>query len=289
MIIESHLPALPELEFARIPVASQSRYLGDRYSFMQSGDPKLPCLLLLHGIGANSTYFRFQFEQLADSFHVVAWNAPGYWMSDALAQATPHAIHYAQAVADFVQALNLKPLVLAGNSFGSVVAQAYAMHDPQNVQALVLTGTGVGQKFVSPERRSQLEARTQRITRGSYSYGDNGVDALVGPDTPGYVKRMMVEVSRGTQASGLLPATAFRLSDFFTPDHADQLTMPVLMMQGSEDRINPRQDNADLLLPKLSNGRLELLPGIGHLPEIESPLIYAKHLKDWVQGLSYEP
>ena len=56
--------------------------------------------------------------------------------------------------------------------------------------------------------------------------------------------------------------------------------MPVLMIQGSEDRTNRREENADLLLPHLRNGRLEVLPGIGHLPEAEAPQAYESLLEE---------
>ena len=275
-------PALPEVRFARIPLESQTHYLGDRFSYLEAGPTDQPCVLFLHGIGSNASYYRFQLAALSSQFRLVAWNAPGYWMSDNLKTENPNDDDYAKAVVDFTQALGLQKFILCGNSFGSVVAQAFAIRHPERVARLILTGTGVGQQQVSPERREKFEARARRIRLGSYQYGDAGVDNLVGPQATAALRAMLVEVARGTQAAGLLRAVSFRLSSFFTPDLASAMTMPVLLVQGSEDRVNPRQENADLLLPQLPKGRLVELPGIGHLPEVEAPNAFNQLLLDFV-------
>ncbi len=162
------------------------------------------------------------------------------------------------------------------------MAQAFAIAHPDRVSHLVLTGTGVGQKTLSTERRQAFEARAQRVQQGSYQYGDAGVDALVAAGTPAWLRAHLVEIARGIQAEGLLRAVAFRLSDFYSPEHAAALAMPVLMVQGSEDRTNPRESNCDLLLPRLSRGRLEVLPGVGHLPEVEAPQVFHGLLREFL-------
>jgi tripartite-type tricarboxylate transporter receptor subunit TctC len=58
-------------------------------------------------------------------------------LSDAFKADTVQASDYAQAVCDFANALGLDRFVLTGNSFGSAVAQAFAIHHPERVRALV--------------------------------------------------------------------------------------------------------------------------------------------------------
>ena len=48
------------------------------------GRVDLAPVLLLHGIGANSLHWRYQLAGLANRFRLIAWNAPGYLLSDSL-------------------------------------------------------------------------------------------------------------------------------------------------------------------------------------------------------------
>jgi pimeloyl-ACP methyl ester carboxylesterase len=277
------LPPLPELRLARIPASSQHRYRGDRFSYLEKGPPTAPVILMLHGIGAHAAYFRFQLDELSTNHRVIAWNAPGYMLSDAFKPEQIQAADYAQAVSDFAEALGLDRFILTGNSFGSAVAQAFAIAHPERVQALVLTGTGVGQTELSPSRRDAFLNRIERVQLGSYQYADSGIDHMIGPDTPDSVRQMMLDITRAIQPLGLQQAVSFRLSDFYSPALAHRLKMPVLLVQGDLDRTNPREENADLLLPQLANGTLEIWANTGHLPEIEQPLRFARTLHSFLQ------
>jgi abhydrolase domain-containing protein 6 len=52
---------------------------------------------------------------------------------------------------------------------------------------------------------------------------------------------------------------------------AAKVTAPVLMISGNEDRVNPIDKNAAVLAKAMPKARLEILEGVGHLPEVEAP------------------
>jgi pimeloyl-ACP methyl ester carboxylesterase len=292
------VPPLPELRFARIPPQSQHRYEGDRFSYLESGPANTtadttadttegtdyrPVILMLHGIGAHAAYFRFQLAALSQHFRVIAWNAPGYGLSDVMVTKTPTHKDYALAVLDFAESLSLEKFVLTGNSFGSAVAQAFAIHFSDRVLCLLLSGTGVGQLKISEEREKSFLQRVTDMRRGGYQYGDAGVDRLVAKNTSLQIKNLMIDVSRGLLAAGLERAVAFRLTSFFTPHHVHKLTMPILLIQGSEDRTNPRLENADLLIAAKPSCEFEDWQDIGHLPEIEDSTRFSATLARFAQ------
>ncbi len=280
-------PALAPLRLARIAPAAQPRYCGDRWSYLEAGPARGPCIVMLHGIGAHADYFRFQLAALSAHWRVIAWNAPGYGLSDDLRTPAPQAGDYAQALADFLHSVRVDECLLVGNSFGSAVAQAFAVAQPQRVRGLLLSGAGIGQRELSAQRRAAFEDRIARIRQGAYQYGDRGVDHLVGAAAPAALRQWLTEVARGLHVRGLENAAAFRLSSFCSLDHLAHLDMPVLMVQGSEDQINPRQDNADLLLAGLPQAQLQLWQGVGHLAEVEAPACFNQTLADFARSLDW--
>lgn len=263
------IPALPELRFAPIPEGRRNAYTGDRFSYMEAGDRNAPAVLLLHGLGGNCFHWRYQYAGLADRYRVIAWNAPGYVLTDNFVTEDPTGRDYAQAVLDFAQAVGVEKFFLVGNSFGSAVAQCVAGYHPDRVIRMALTGTGIGQHELSPERREYLIGRARGIEKGSYAYGSGDISRLVGPDTPEHILQLVRDSLRATNVQGLLRAVRFRSSNLYTPDLAPAMTMPVLLLQGEADQVNPGEKNAYVLIEHLPNGRLVKLPGLGHLPEIE--------------------
>lgn len=263
------LPPLPELRFAEIPANSRHRYVGDRFCYMETGQLDLPPVLLLHGIGANSLHWRFQLAALADRFRLIAWNAPGYLLSDNLRAETPTCRDYLDALDDLLSALGVNGFDIVANSFGTRVAQCFAYHRPGRIRRAVFTGTSIPQGTSAEERARGVEARARMIERGGYGFGDRA-PALLGSAATADTLAMVQQTLRATNPVGFMQAARF-IAEAEMPPVAAGLTMPLLMVQGSEDRVAPAARNADLLAAALPHARLITLAGCGHLPEVEFP------------------
>lgn len=101
---------------------STYRWRGFDVAYTEAGDPESPDLLLLHGINAagSSHEFRYVVDALAEQYHVLAPDLPGFGHSDRPPLMYSGSL-YVTFVRDFVRDLADEPTVVA-----SSLAAAYA-------------------------------------------------------------------------------------------------------------------------------------------------------------------
>jgi pimeloyl-ACP methyl ester carboxylesterase len=93
---------------------------------------------------------------------------------------------------------------------------------------------------------------------------------------------LVSSVVRATNPRGFMHGVRLGLAEGYSPEEvAPKLDFPVLLISGREDRVNPIDDNAAVLVKALPQGKLEILDGAGHLPEVELPDTVNRMLRDF--------
>lgn len=264
------IPPLPEMSYAQ--VVDKSKFNGDRWSYMAAGQDTKPAIICLHGYGGSSADWRYQLHELSNSYRVIAWNAPGYMLSDELKTDYPTCKDYADALADFLNALKLDKVYLLGNSFGSRVSQCFAYHYPERVIKMAFAGPSAGKKNISYEERERyVNMRYDQIKDGPFAFASKRVEALLAPNSSPELIELARKGMRGVSPRMFMRGTNFMMAEDHYPEKiATKATMPVLVMAGTEDKVSPINLNAEPIAKIFQSAQLKILNGIGHLPHLEA-------------------
>jgi pimeloyl-ACP methyl ester carboxylesterase len=108
--------------------------------YREAGPKDAPTILLLHGLPSSSRMFQPLLTRLADNYHLVAPDYPGYGHSD-WPDPTQFAYtfdHIASVMDGFTQALGLSRYTLYMQDYGGPVGFRMALTHPERVQALIV-------------------------------------------------------------------------------------------------------------------------------------------------------
>jgi len=240
---------------------------GLRIAYERAGEG--PPLVLVHGyVGdGKGTWWR-QIEALSKEFMVVAWDGPGAGRSSD----PPESFRmpdYADCLARFIEALELKRPHVGGLSFGGGLALELYRRHPAIPRSLILAGAYAGWAGSLPP-----EVVQHRLTQ-ALSLADMPAERLVGEVIPTMFSRSapasMIE-DFAANMSAFHPigframATAFAEADL--RDVLPTIEIPTLLLYGDEDARAPL-DVAEALHAAIRGSKLVVLPGVGHISSVE--------------------
>jgi|SRR5947209_4425455 len=117
--------------------------------YREAGDPQGQTVLLLHGFPTSSAQYQGLIDRLADRFHLVAPDYPGFGHTEPL-EGTTTFERLADVVEGFVDALGLERYALYVFDFGAPVGFRLAMRRPQSVDALVIQNGNAYEAGIGP-------------------------------------------------------------------------------------------------------------------------------------------
>ncbi|MET3653135.1 alpha/beta fold hydrolase [Dyella japonica] len=108
--------------------------------YREAGSRDNPCVLLLHGFPTSSHMFRNLIPALADSYHVVAPDYPGYGQSDMPDRKafTYSFDRYAEIVDKLLSELDIKRYAMYVMDYGAPVGWRLALKHPEQVTGLII-------------------------------------------------------------------------------------------------------------------------------------------------------
>jgi pimeloyl-ACP methyl ester carboxylesterase len=229
-----------------------------------------PPVVFLHGWPVDSREFVRQLDGLSDAYRVIAWDAPGAGGSSD-PQEGASLEDWADWLAEFVGALDLPSVHVAGLSWGGGLALAFAQRHRSLVRSLVLMSAYAGWRGSLPadEVQRRLDLMIANTRRPAEQWVPAMLDTLL---PPGSATSLSEELA--TMLSELHPAaTRVALTAFAEADLGPRLSeidVPTLMLYGELDVRSPRAV-WEPIHRAIVDSKLVLVPDVGHMVDMQAP------------------
>jgi pimeloyl-ACP methyl ester carboxylesterase len=269
--------APPSLQFRTIH--------GYRRAFRIAGSG--PAILMIHGVGDNSTTWETVHTQLAQRFTVIAPDLLGHGESDK-PRADYSLAAFANGMRDLLAVLGIDRVTIVGHSLGGGIAMQFAYQYPHLVERIVLVSSGGVTTDVSPALRLaalpmgsealamlrvpgalpalQLVGRVVEKTLGSTKFGRDLPDGL----------RLFEGLVKKPGALSAFSRTLRSVVDgrgqFVTMLDRSYLmqSIPLQLIWGSDDLVIP-VSHARIVHEAIPGSRLEIFENSGHMPFHDHP------------------
>jgi 3-oxoadipate enol-lactonase len=243
---------------------------GVAINYQDTGGDGVP-LVLVHGWPLSSQMWVAQIEAVAPR-RVIAPDLMGFGASDAPDDPSAYSMDvFARQVLAVIDAAGGGPVVLGGLSMGGYVCFAVFRAAPDEIAALVLADTRAeGDTPETSEKRVAQQAQVR-------SEGTEGLisELLVSLPAPAAVASnphlvLHLKALMRNPAAGIVGGLEAMKARPDSRPLLESIHVPVLVIAGEEDSVTPL-DGARRLEESIETAELVVIPGAGHLSNLERP------------------
>lgn len=244
--------------------------------YLELGRREAPCVVFLHGFGADLLTWQMCLVPLAATYRVIALDLPGHGRSSP--DVGPANLTFMTDWLDeALDVLGVREAHIVGHSMGAKIALGYALAQPERVASLALISpAGLGGEFHHDTLDAFLCDSENAESLAEQLLGPKGV-ALI-PALAQSLRQAADPARAGALQKLLGQAKTYGLA--LSPEGFDwsKIRVPIAVMWGDHDRLIPMPE-ARRLPPKAP---MHLIAGAGHLPHMEASGAVVAHLKEFL-------
>lgn len=243
-------------------------------------------VVLLHAFPLSADMWRPQLERVADGWRLIAPDLRGFGPGAAVLEGRTSIDDLAAGVDAVLDALGIESAAIGGLSMGGYVTFALFRRSPGRFNAIVLADTK------APADTAEGKAARQKMLdlvrrEGPPAVASQMVPKLLGetsrrdrPELEGLVRDMIVS-NHAEGIAGAIEAMMDRPDS--TPLLSSRLSIPALVLVGAEDTLTPPAES-ETMQQRMERSRLVVLPGAGHLSNLETPDAFSQALEDFLSS-----
>lgn len=215
---------------------------------LEAGDPAVRPVVLLHGSCTNSAFWFNEIMALMPKYHVFAVDIIGEAGNSAEYRPDLQSEEFTQWLRETLEQLRIERVILCGNSLGSWLALNYAVRHPQDVKELLLFAPA-GLSKMNDAYRAKAEEAEQDDEPLKMEDGE-GMPQMI-------VDFINLILSGFNPIAEELPG--------YSDKEVEKLTMPLLMVAGTEDDLIDQPATAAFLKLHAPQAEVHLLEHTGHM------------------------
>lgn len=251
------------------------------YDDKGSGQP----IVFVHGHPFNHTMWKYQISHFSKEYRLIMPDLRGYGRTEI----TPGRVMLDEMALDILHLLDvlqIEQAVLCGLSMGGQIVLDFYRLFPHKVKALIIVDSDA--RGETPETyRQRMQKAATILEVGMKQHTDDTIHEYIAPasmkNTPVYTH--LYEMMTTTPAEGAAAAHKGRGQ---RRDHLPILPhihVPTLIVVGEEDFFTP-EPIARLMSDAIPGAQLAVIPGAGHLPNMEKPDEFNTIVNSFLRKLS---
>jgi esterase len=271
------------------PAPHESRYVeanGLRLHYLDYGTQDRPPMLCLHGGAVTAHWFDFVVGGFTAACHVRALDQRGHGESDRPIPPDYRYDCYASDLAQVIEKLDLRDVVLVGHSMGGLVSLVYAAHHPEHVRALVVVDSTLRS---TPERVALLHQVGSREGRSYATEEEFIANFKVRPEgtqaAPAIIRYLAERGGRqgddGRWRHKFDRNVYSKRELIDIPPYWDRIRMPALIVKGGlSDRITP--EIYEDIRSRAPQVELAEVPGSDHHVTLDNPYGFVRVVSEFL-------
>ena len=257
------------------------------YEEVGNGEP----VVFLHGYTGSTRDWAYQVAALSEQYRIIAFDHRGHGMSSSPHEEEGYSIPISSNDAfELLQRLGIERCCLVGHSMGGFAALQCTIDHPELIKALVLVDTSSGEFEVAPGY-AELRAKLDELAREEDLEAAFEYDAA---HNPMRIERFQKhpeqrEIARQRVLNTSVDGYIYTARSFGTwpgvTERLSEIRIPTLIFWGNED--TPFMKASELLRDSITGAELVVVPGAGHCPHEEAPVLFNEKLLDFLSKVNW--
>lgn len=261
------------------------KYDGQDISYSISGTGNATSIVLIHGFPFSREMWKPQVEFLEKKYQVITYDLRGHGKSGE-GEGQYFMEYFVDDLIALMDHLKISSSVICGFSMGGYIALRAIERNPEKFKGLILADT----KSEADSNEAKLKrAAGLRVVKsqGVATFAEGFLKGALAPETfsanPDLVEKLKLIIlsNKPIGICGALLALACRTD---TSASLSKISVPTLILVGEKDAITP-PSVSEVMKEKIARSKLEVIPGAGHLSNLENSKDFNKKLDEFLSKI----